>query len=71
MGQVLRNPRNAGLMQWRGQLTGVKAAWDPIISYEDWRSVRAVLDDARRRASVGRPHVGCAQKPHGANAEVH
>lgn len=49
---VLLRPRNAGLMQWRGQIIG-KASWDPIVPEMTWRSVVRVLEDPARRTTTG------------------
>lgn len=54
---VLRNPRNAGLLVRHGVVQDVKAAWEPIISREDWQAVQDKLSDPKRRDNPGRkPH---------------
>jgi DNA invertase Pin-like site-specific DNA recombinase len=50
--RVLQRPRNAGLMEHRGQVTG-RASWPEIVDEPTWRAVCAVLADPRRRTSPG------------------
>lgn len=49
---VLQRPRNAGLVQRKGS-AGSRAVWDPIISYDAWRKVCAIIADPKRRTSPG------------------
>lgn len=50
--KVLMRPRNAGLMEHRGQLAP-GAQWPAIVDEPTWRAVRAVLSDPSRRVSPG------------------
>jgi site-specific DNA recombinase len=51
---VLRRPRNAGLIEHQGQvLEGVRAEWPPIVEESLWRGVCALLSDPGRRTSPG------------------
>ena len=50
--QVLLRASNAGLVEHRGEVAG-KAAWEPIISEDTWRAVRAVLTDPARKPARG------------------
>jgi DNA invertase Pin-like site-specific DNA recombinase len=52
VGRVLRRPRNAGLMEHRGQVTG-KASWAEIVDEPTWRTVCAILADPRRKTTTG------------------
>ncbi|HYJ72326.1 MAG TPA: recombinase family protein, partial [Actinomycetota bacterium] len=52
LSRTLRRPRNAGLMQHRGQVVGT-AGWPPILDEATWRVVVAVLTDPRRRTNSG------------------
>jgi site-specific DNA recombinase len=52
--EVLLRPRNAGLMQHRGQVAG-PAGWPAIVDEDTWRGVVAVLSDPGRRTNPGRP----------------
>jgi len=73
---TLLNPRNAGLMVYRGKvLDGVKAPWDPIIGRETWEALRLKLKDSNRRKTTGNTpiylltvancgHVECTGKGH-------
>jgi site-specific DNA recombinase len=45
---VLLRPRNAGLMQHRGQVVG-EAGWPAIVDRDTWEGVRGVLTDTTRR----------------------
>jgi DNA invertase Pin-like site-specific DNA recombinase len=51
--RVLLRPRNAGLMQHRGQVVG-EAGWPPLLPEGIWRAVVAVLTDPARQ-NPGRP----------------
>ncbi|MFF3875683.1 recombinase family protein [Streptomyces sp. NPDC001978] len=50
--KLLRRPRNAGLMEVGGEITG-KGAWLPIVDEETWRICEAVLKSPERRTSPG------------------
>jgi site-specific DNA recombinase len=50
--RVLRRPRNAGLMEHNGKITG-SAMWPAIVSETEWRGVVAILSDPARRTSPG------------------
>jgi site-specific DNA recombinase len=50
--RALLRPRNAGLMQHRGQVVG-EADWPAILEEDTWRGVRAVLSDPARRTNPG------------------
>jgi DNA invertase Pin-like site-specific DNA recombinase len=50
--RILLRPRNAGLMEHRGQITG-KASWPPIVREETWLAVCAVLNDPKRKTTPG------------------
>lgn len=53
---ILQQPRIAGLVRHGEQL--YKAAWDPIISLEDWESVQLVLAEQ----AIGHPYPGRERK---------
>ncbi|WP_460071047.1 recombinase family protein [Streptomyces sp. YKOK-I1] len=48
--QIVKRPRNAGLMQHRGQVIG-RADWMPLVDEPTWRSALAVLEDPARYTS--------------------
>jgi site-specific DNA recombinase len=50
--RVLLRPRNAGLMQYRGEVVG-QADWSPLVDEDTWRAVVAVLTDPTRRTNPG------------------
>ena len=52
VGRVLRGARNAGLMEYQGQVTG-PASWPPIVDEGTWRAVVAVLDNPERKTTPG------------------
>jgi DNA invertase Pin-like site-specific DNA recombinase len=52
VGRVLRRPRNAGLMEHCGQITGL-AKWPAIVPENTWRAVAAMLADSARRTTPG------------------
>ncbi len=52
IGRVLRRPRNAGLMEHQGQITGA-AQWPAIVDEETWKAVIAVLDQPGRKTTPG------------------
>jgi site-specific DNA recombinase len=49
--RVLVRPRNAGLIQHRGQVVG-RAEWPAILDEDTWRGVCAVLGDPDRRSNT-------------------
>jgi DNA invertase Pin-like site-specific DNA recombinase len=51
---VLLRPRNAGLMQHRGEVVG-RAGWAPLVDETTWRGVKAILEDPSRRTNPGAP----------------
>lgn len=50
--RILVRPRNAGLMEVAGQITG-KAAWPAILEESVWRGVVALMSDPTRRTNAG------------------
>jgi DNA invertase Pin-like site-specific DNA recombinase len=50
--RVLLRARNAGLMEYQGQVLG-QARWEPIVEEGTWRSVTAILSDASRITTPG------------------
>lgn len=50
--RVLMRPRNAGLMEFRGEVVG-KAAWPAIVPEEQWRAVKELLENPERRMNGG------------------
>lgn len=58
---ILRNPRYAGRAVYRGEVTGQRGAWVPIVSDEDYEAVQAILDNPDRVSNTGstaRKHLG-------------
>lgn len=57
--RMLKRPRNAGILQHRGEEAG-PSKWDAAIDEPTWRSLRGVLDDPSRipSASNVRKHLG-------------
>ena len=51
--RVLRRARNAGLMEYQGQVTGIRATWPPVVDEATWRAVVAVLDNPDRKTTPG------------------
>jgi site-specific DNA recombinase len=49
--KLLLRPRNAGLLEVAGEVTG-KAAWPAIVSEDKWRAVKAVLEQPERRTGT-------------------
>jgi site-specific DNA recombinase len=49
--RVLVRPRNAGLMQHRGEVVG-RASWPAILDEDTWRGLRALLGDPTRRTNT-------------------
>jgi DNA invertase Pin-like site-specific DNA recombinase len=52
VGRVLAKPRNAGLMEHRGQIVG-PAAWPAAIDELTWRRLRAIFADPARVSTSG------------------
>ena len=52
LGRVLKRPRNAGLMEYRGQISGA-AQWPAIADETTWRAVVAILSHPDRRTTPG------------------
>lgn len=50
--RVLLRPRNAGLMEHRGEIIG-DAEWPAIVPAEKWRAVVRTLEDPARRTNPG------------------
>lgn len=50
--KLLARPRNAGLMEHRGEVLGA-AQWPAIVDESLWQAVRAMLSDASRRTTTG------------------
>ncbi|MFD7794299.1 recombinase family protein [Streptomyces sp. NPDC059759] len=59
LSRMLRRPRNAGIIQHRGEEAG-PAEWEGAIDEPTWRSLRAILDDPSRipTASNVRKYLG-------------
>lgn len=52
--QVLTRPRNAGLVDFHGEVVG-RSPWPPIVGEDTWQAVTALLGDpARRRSTTNR-----------------
>lgn len=58
VGRVLRRPRNAGFMEYQGQITG-RASWPPAVDETTWRAAVAILnrEDRRTTTSPARRHL--------------
>jgi hypothetical protein len=50
--KLLARPRNAGLMEHRGEIVG-QAEWPAIVDEPLWRAVRALVADESRRTTTG------------------
>ncbi|SOC48612.1 Site-specific DNA recombinase [Blastococcus aggregatus] len=50
--KLLARPRNAGLMEHRGEIVGA-AEWPAIVDESLWQAVRALLGDESRRTTTG------------------
>lgn len=51
---ILRRPRNAGLIVYRGEIQeSATAPWEPILERSTWEGVCALLADQKRRTSTG------------------
>ncbi|MEB8341800.1 recombinase family protein [Streptomyces endophyticus] len=59
MRKLLRRPRNAGLIDYKGEVVG-RAAWPAIVSETAWRDCTEVLDNPSRRPKLrtGRRWLG-------------
>jgi site-specific DNA recombinase len=49
---ILLNPRIAGLSAYRGEIVG-QGEWEPLVSEQTWRAVRAILEDPARKPPRG------------------
>lgn len=49
--RIIRRPRNAGLMEHRGEIVG-SAIWPAIVPEDVWRAAVGVLDDPVRRTTT-------------------
>jgi len=49
---ILLNPRIAGLSAYRGEIVGT-GEWEPLVSEQTWRAVRAMLEDPARKPPRG------------------
>jgi site-specific DNA recombinase len=49
---MLLRPRNAGLSEYRGQIVG-KGSWQPIVSPEDYETVKGILTQPQRLSHSG------------------
>jgi len=56
MRQVLRNPRNAGIRSYKGEVVGA-ASWAPIVDETTYRTAQARLSDPTRRMGAHSGHV--------------
>ncbi len=54
--QVLRNPRNAGIRSYKGEVVGA-ASWAPIVDETTYRTAQARLSDPTRRTGAHSGHV--------------
>jgi DNA invertase Pin-like site-specific DNA recombinase len=61
LGTILRNPRNAGLATYKGEIVGEAADGLRIVDRDLWEKVNVILSDPKRRTSPGRP----ANTPYG------
>lgn len=58
---MLRNPRFAGHAVYRGEVTGVKGGWEPVVTEELFAVVQGILADPRRiknRHGTDRKYLG-------------
>lgn len=59
---ILRNPRYAGRAVYRGEVTGQRGAWVPIVTDEDYEAAQAILDNpdrvSNRAGTTARKHLG-------------
>ncbi|MEV5792688.1 recombinase family protein [Streptomyces sp. NPDC052192] len=49
--RTLLRPRNAGLMDHRGEIVG-KAAWLPLTTEDKWRAAKTILEQPERRTTT-------------------
>ena len=54
--RILLRPRNAGLVEHYGKVTG-PAAWPAILSEDEWQAVRSILTDPARKTNHGSNRV--------------
>jgi site-specific DNA recombinase len=54
--RMLIRPRNAGLMDHRGEIVG-KASWPELVPEDKWRACKAVLEHPDRRTTTGNARV--------------
>ena len=52
LGRVLKRPRNAGLLEHLGGISG-PAQWAPVVDETTWRGVAAILSDSSRKTTPG------------------
>jgi DNA invertase Pin-like site-specific DNA recombinase len=50
--RILLRPRNAGLMEYQGQITR-PASWPAVVDEQAWRALRAKLTDPARKTTPG------------------
>ncbi|MGW1796524.1 recombinase family protein [Streptomyces sp. NPDC001984] len=50
--RTLLRPRNAGLIDHRGEIIG-KASWPPLTAEEKWRAAKSILEQPERRTTPG------------------
>ncbi|GAA3323581.1 recombinase family protein [Paeniglutamicibacter sulfureus] len=57
---ILTNPRYAGHAIYRGERTGQRGSWEPLVSEDAFEAIQARLSDPRRRLQQGtdRQHLG-------------
>jgi hypothetical protein len=51
--RILLRPRNAGLVELRGEILGIKAEWAPILTEDTWRAAVSLLADPSRKTTTG------------------
>lgn len=55
---ILKNPRNAGLKSYNGEILGWDLGWEPIVALDVWKAVVEKLgDESRRPVDVARKHL--------------
>lgn len=52
LGRVLRRPRNAGLMEYQGEITG-PASWPAAVDETTWRAAMVKLNNPERKTTPG------------------
>lgn len=57
LARLLKNPRHAGLVVHRGEVSGERADGLSVIDRETWEAVQLILRDPARRVAPGRPTV--------------